>query len=66
MSNNQTLKEILEGIEAFVQDMEELGADVTVAVAGDLKELQPENRATLLAVVKLDLAEDLEVRPRGQ
>ena len=47
----KSLQEVLEGIEAFKKDMEDLGAEVKVTVSGS-----PE----LLAIIKLELKEDLE------
>ncbi len=57
---------MLEGIEAFVKDMEDLGVDVDVAVVGDPKKLMRESTVTLLAVVKLKLEEDLEEGEHGR
>jgi len=57
----KTLKEVLEGIEAFVKDMEELGVDVELAVAGDPKKVLRADRVTLLAILKMNIGEDLEV-----
>jgi len=56
----KSLQEVLEGIEAFKRDMEELGVDVEVAVAGDPGKMPREDKVTLLGVVKLQLEEDPE------
>jgi len=55
-----TLEEVFEGIEAFMKDMEELGVDVQVAIAGDPMKLELKPGVTLLAILKMDLKEDLE------
>jgi len=57
----KTLKEVLEGIEAFVKDMEDLGVDVELAIAGDPMVLELKPGITLLAVLKMNIGEDLEV-----
>lgn len=56
----KTLKEVLEGIEAFVKDMEKLGVEVTMAIAGDPANMMRAPGVTLLAVLQLQLGEDLE------
>ena len=56
----KTLKEVLKGIEAFVKDMEELGVEVTMALAGDPANMMRAPGVTLLAVLQLQLGEDLE------
>ena len=50
------------GIEAFVKDMEDLGVDVKIAMVGDplKRELKP--GVTLLAVLEMELKEDLEAQ----
>ena len=55
-----TLEEVFEGIEAFMKDMEELGIDVQVAIAGDPMKRELKPGVTLLAILKMDLKEDLE------
>ena len=55
----KSLKEVLEGIEAFKKDMEDLGVDVTVAIAGDPMKLELKPGITLLAVVQMEL-KDME------
>jgi len=56
----KSLQEVLEGIEAFKKDMEDLGVEVDVAVVGDPSNMMRAPGVTLLAVLKLKLGEDLE------
>ena len=56
----KTLKKVLEGVEAFVKDMEDLGVEVTMALAGDPANMMRAPGVTLLAVLKMNLGEDLE------
>lgn len=61
----KSLEEILKGVEAFVEDMEELGVDVKVSIAGDPMKLELRPGVTLLAVVKKELGENLEAEGGG-
>ncbi len=56
----KSLQEVLEGIEAFKKDMEDLGVDVMVVVAGDYEKVPLEGRVTFLALLQMDIGEDLE------
>lgn len=61
----KTLEEVLQGIAAFVKDMEELDVDVTLAIAGDPRDLELRPGVTLMAILEMKLGKDLEVVPRG-
>ena len=59
----KSVQEVFEGIEAFVKDMEELGVDVKIAITGtpgDPMKLDLKPGVTLLAVLEMELKEDLE------
>ncbi|MBA7539313.1 hypothetical protein ES705_31592 [subsurface metagenome] len=56
----KSLQEVLEGIEAFKKDMEELGVDVTTSIMGTAPDVNYKVVLNISVLVKKVLEENLE------